>query len=120
MTNDLFFVRPARTIAYTDQGSGPLILMVPGLGDLKEEYPFLVPKLLAAGYRAATMDLRGHGNSSIGWTDYTNAALGGDVVALLEHLKVTSATVIGTSMGAGAAAWAEVVLTNFSRRSTLG
>jgi pimeloyl-ACP methyl ester carboxylesterase len=106
VTDDLFFTRPAGTIAYTDQGQGPLILMVPGLGDLKEEYRFLVPKLLAAGYRAITMDLRGHGASSVGWTDYTNAALGDDIVALLQHLKAAEATVIGTSMGAGAAAWA--------------
>jgi pimeloyl-ACP methyl ester carboxylesterase len=106
VTNDLLFTQSAGTIAYADQGRGPLVLMVPGLGDLKEEYRFLVPKLVAAGYRAVTMDLRGHGNSSVGWPDYSNAALGSDIVALLKYLRAPTATVIGTSMGAGAAAWA--------------
>jgi pimeloyl-ACP methyl ester carboxylesterase len=106
MSTDLFFTRPAGKIAYTDEGNGPLVIMVPGLGDLKEEYRFLAPKLVAAGYRAVMMDLRGQGNSSIGWSAYTNAAIGSDIVALLKYLKAGDATVIGTSMGAGAAAWA--------------
>jgi len=80
--------------------------MVPGLGDVKEEYRFLAPTLFAAGYRVVTMDIRGHGNSTVGWPDYTSAALGSDIVALVRHLDAGRATVIGTSMGAGAAAWA--------------
>jgi pimeloyl-ACP methyl ester carboxylesterase len=103
---DLFFTRPEGRIAFTDQGSGPLVVMVPGLGDVKEEYRFLAPKVAAAGYRAVTMDLRGLGKSSVGWPAYTNAALGGDIVAIIRYLAAGSATVIGTSMGAGAAVWA--------------
>jgi pimeloyl-ACP methyl ester carboxylesterase len=106
MTVDLFFTRPEGRLAFTDQGSGPLVVMVPGLGDLKEEYRFLAPKVVDAGYRVVTTDLRGLGNSSVGWPAYTNAALGSDIVALIRFLGVSSATVIGTSMGAGAAAWA--------------
>lgn len=93
-------------IAYSDAGSGPLIVMVPGLGDLKEEYRFLTPLLAEAGYRAVAMDLRGHGDSSAGrWRDYSSSATGSDIVALVRALG-GPATVIGTSMGAGAAAWA--------------
>ena len=106
MSVDLFFNRPEGRIAFTDQGTGPLVVMVPGLGDVKEEYRFLAPKVIAAGFRAVTMDLRGLGNSSVGWPAYTNAALGSDIVAFLRYLAAGSATVIGTSMGAGAAAWA--------------
>lgn len=98
--------RPGGRIAYTDEGSGPLVVMVPGLGDLKDEYRFLAPELTAAGYRVAAMDLRGHGRSSVNWPDYTSAALGSDIVALVEHLDAGPAAVIGTSMGAAAAAWA--------------
>jgi pimeloyl-ACP methyl ester carboxylesterase len=98
--------RPGGQIAYTDEGTGPLVVMVPGLGDLKEEYRFLAPDLTAAGYRVATIDLRGHGKTSVNWPDYTSAALGSDIVALVEHLDAGTATVVGTSMGAGAAAWA--------------
>jgi hypothetical protein len=31
------------TLAYDDQGAGPLVVMVPGLGDLRQEYRFLTP-----------------------------------------------------------------------------
>jgi pimeloyl-ACP methyl ester carboxylesterase len=105
-TSDLMLDRPEGRIAYTDAGSGPLVVMVPGLGDLKEEYRFLAPKVLAAGYRVVAMDIRGHGNSSVGWSDYSTAALGSDIVALVRYLDAGPATIIGTSMGAGAAAWA--------------
>ena len=104
--SDLILDRPEGRIAYTDAGSGPLVVMVPGLGDLKEEYRFLAPKVLAAGYRVVAMDIRGHGNSSVGWSDYSTAALGSDIVALVRYLDAGPATIIGTSMGAGAAAWA--------------
>ena len=103
---DLYLQRPDGRLAYSDIGSGPLVVMVPGLGDLKEEYRFLAPKLVAAGYRAVTLDIRGHGSSSTGWPDYTCAAQGSDILALVRQLRAGPATVIGTSMGAGAAAWA--------------
>jgi pimeloyl-ACP methyl ester carboxylesterase len=101
---DHFLDRPGGRIAYTDVGVGPLVVMIPGLGDLKEEYRFLAPELIAAGYRVVTMDLRGHGNSTVGWPDHTNAALGSDIVAMIRELDAGPAVVVGTSMGAGAAA----------------
>jgi pimeloyl-ACP methyl ester carboxylesterase len=96
---------PEGTIAYDDRGAGPLVVMVPGLGDLRQEYRFLAPPLLAAGYRVVTMDLRGHGGSSTGWPSYSTAAIGADVLALLRHLEGGPAILIGTSLGAGAVVW---------------
>ena len=101
-----FLDRPDGRIAYDDGGAGPLVVMVPGLGDLRQEYRFLAPLLAQAGYRAVTMDLRGHGESSTGWPSYRTAAVGGDIVALIEHLNAGPAAIVGTSMGAGAAVWA--------------
>ena len=98
--------RPEGTIAYDVAGDGPLVVLVPGLGDVRSEYRFLAPRLLAAGYRVSALDLRGHGESSTGWNDYSSAALGSDVLALVDALDAGPAVVIGTSMGAGAAAWA--------------
>lgn len=106
MGRTMFLERCEGRIGFTDEGRGPLVLMVPGIGDLKEEYRFLVPQLLAAQYRCVTVDLRGMGASSAVWPSYSNVAIGSDIVALLEHLVARDATVIGTSMGAGAAAWA--------------
>lgn len=106
-TTTRFLDRPSGRIAYDDQGVGPLVVMVPGLGDVRAEYRFLAAELVKAGYRAVAMDIRGHGESSVGWPAYDCAALGSDIVALVEHLDAGPATVIGTSMGAGAAVWAE-------------
>jgi alpha-beta hydrolase superfamily lysophospholipase len=61
--------RPDGVIAYDDQGEGLLVLCVPAGGDLRTEYRFLTPALVAAGYRVATMDLRGQGQSSASWPD---------------------------------------------------
>jgi len=52
------------TLAFDDQGEGPLVLCVPAGGDLRSEYRFLTPQLVAAGYRVVTMDIRGQGESS--------------------------------------------------------
>jgi pimeloyl-ACP methyl ester carboxylesterase len=98
-----FLDRPDGRIAYDDTGAGPLVIMVPGLGDLRGEYRFLAPRVAAAGFRVVTMDLRGHGESSTGWADYSTSAVGSDVAALVAHIGGGPAAVIGTSMGAGAA-----------------
>lgn len=103
----LFLTLPDGRIAYDDtRGAGPLVLCVPSLGDVRAEYRFLRPQLVAAGYRVVTMDVRGHGESSVTWPDYSAAAVGADVVALIRHLNAGPAVVIGTSMAAAAGVWA--------------
>jgi pimeloyl-ACP methyl ester carboxylesterase len=92
-------------IAYEVTGDGPLVVAAPGMGDLRSVYRFLTPVLLGAGYRVATIDLRGHGDSDTTFADYDDVAVGGDLLALVEHLG-GPATLIGNSMSAGAAAWA--------------
>jgi pimeloyl-ACP methyl ester carboxylesterase len=94
-------------IAYDVRGDGPLVVCVPGMGELRQAFRFLVPDLVAAGYRVATMDLRGHGDSSDGFDSYDDVAAGTDALALIRHLG-GPALVVGSSMGAGAAVWASV------------
>lgn len=102
-----FLTRPNGTIAYDDSGTGgPLVICVPSMGDVRQEYRFLAPQLAAAGFRVVTMDVRGHGESSVGWPDYSVAAIGSDIVALIRHLNAEQAYVIGASMAGGAAVWA--------------
>ena len=98
--------RPAGRLAYTDQGRGPLIVCVPGIGDLRQEYRFLAPSLVSSDFRVVALDLRGHGESSTGWGDLSAEAVGSDIVALIRHLDVERALLVGTSMAAGAAVWA--------------
>src|SRR5258708_7606126 len=69
-------------IAYDDSGSGgSIVVCVPGLGDLRQQYRFLAPRLESAGLRVVTMDLRGLGESSTDWPDYSAASVGADIVA---------------------------------------
>jgi pimeloyl-ACP methyl ester carboxylesterase len=86
-------------IAYEITGSGPLVVCIPGMGDLRSSYRHLVPLLVAAGYRVVTTDLRGHGDSDTTFTSYGNQETADDIEALLDHLG-SSAVVAGNSMGA--------------------
>ncbi len=97
----------AGDIAYEDSGgNGPLVICVPGMGDVRQQYRFLAPALTGAGYRVVIMDLRGMGESSVEWPDYSAAAVGSDIVALIAHLGARRAFIIGNSMAAAAAVWA--------------
>ena len=100
-----FLDRPDGRIAYDVVGDGPLVVCVPGMGDLRSVYRFLSPVLVAAGFRVATLDLRGHGDSDATFRAYDDVAAGRDILALVAELG-GPAIVIGNSMGAGAAAWA--------------
>jgi len=93
---------PGGRLAYSDVGSGPLVIAVPGMGDLRSSYRFLAPKLAAAGYRVISLDLRGHGDSSARWNDYSVSAVGADILALISALEAGSAHIIGNSFAAGA------------------
>jgi len=98
---------PGGRLAYDDTGGdGPLVVCVPGVGDVRALYRFLSPELVAAGHRVVTMDLRGHGDSSTDWPAYSPDAVGGDIVALLRHLDAGPAVVVGESLAAGSAIWA--------------
>ncbi len=97
--------RPGGRIAYDVTGSGPLVVASPGMGDIRSSYRFLVPHLVAAGYRVATVDLRGHGDSDTTFDDHGDVETGGDLLALVHHLG-GPAVLVGNSMSAGAAAWA--------------
>ncbi len=100
-----FLERGEGRIAYDVVGAGPLVVMLPGLGDLRQEYRFLVPLLVDAGYRVVTADLRGHGESSVDWSRYDTQVVGEDLLALIEELG-GPAFVVGNSFAAAAGVWA--------------
>jgi pimeloyl-ACP methyl ester carboxylesterase len=95
-------------IAYDVTGEGPLVVLSHGIGDRRQAYRFLAPKLAQAGYRVANADLRGHGESSMGWTSVTGKAaitrtdIAGDLLALIRHLG-GPAVIVGQSISGGAA-----------------
>ncbi|HZB96601.1 MAG TPA: alpha/beta fold hydrolase, partial [Herpetosiphonaceae bacterium] len=57
-------------IGYDVAGDGPLVVLVPGMGDLRAAYRYLAPVLREAGYGVACTDLRGHGESDATFTSY--------------------------------------------------
>jgi len=94
-------------VAFDDTGgTGPAILAIPGMGDLRSEYRHLRPALVQAGYRVITMDARGFGETTARWGDYSARAVGRDAVAVLQHLGAGPATILGNSFAAGSALWA--------------
>jgi pimeloyl-ACP methyl ester carboxylesterase len=98
-----FLKVPDGTLAYeTAGGTGPLLVLAHGTGDSRQAYRFLVPALVAAGYRVASLDLRGCGESSVTWPSATRTDIAGDIVALIEHLG-GPAIVLGHSISGGAA-----------------
>lgn len=94
--------RPEGDVAYEVSGRGPLIVCVPGMGDLRASYRFLSPQLVAAGFRVAVMDLRGHGDSGVTFSEYGDRPTAGDIEALIFELGAP-AILVGNSMAAGSA-----------------
>jgi pimeloyl-ACP methyl ester carboxylesterase len=89
-------------LAYEVTGDGPLVVLAHGIGDSRHSYRFVVPALVAAGYRVAAVDLRGCGDSSLGWDGYSRSDIAGDLVALVRHLG-GPAVIVGQSISGGAA-----------------
>src|SRR5271168_5188563 len=82
----------------------PLILLH-GLLLSQEMHRPLAEELAARGNRVITMDLLGHGHSDRPrdmWR-YSMATYGAQVIALMDHLKIEQAVVMGTSLGANVA-----------------
>src|SRR6516225_3801935 len=95
-------------IAYDVTGTGPLVVLSHGIGDRRQVYRFLAPQLAQAGYRVVSADLRGHGESSMGWKSVTGTEaitrtdIAGDLLALIRDLG-GPAVIVGHSISGGAA-----------------
>ena len=90
------------TIAYEVCGEGPLIVLSHGLGDSRAAYRSVIPALATAGYRVAAVDLRGCGESSTDWPQWSRTAIAGDLLAVIRHLG-GPAVLVGHSISGGAA-----------------
>ena len=89
-------------IACSDEGSGPLVVLSPGMGDLRSSYRYQVPALVEAGYRAVSVDLRGHGDSGTTFAAYGDESTSEDLVEVIKNFDAP-AVIVGSSMSAGAA-----------------
>ena len=96
-------------IAFLDEGAGEPIVLVHGFASnavVNWVNPGWVATLTKAGRRAIALDNRGHGASSKLYDPaaYDTSLMAGDVRALLDHLGLARADVMGYSMGARIAA----------------
>ena len=86
---------------YEDHGSGRPIILIHGWPLSGRSWENQVPALIDAGHRVITYDRRGFGWSSQPWDGYDYDTFAADLHALLEHLDVREATLVGFSMGGG-------------------
>ena len=91
------------TIFYTDEGSGPPVLLVHGWTCDSHDWQFQLPALLGAGYRVIAADLRGHGRSSVPASGYTPRGFAADLAGLLRERNAPPAVVAGHSLGGAVA-----------------
>ena len=66
--------------------NGPLVICVPGMGELRQSYRLLAPLLVEKGCRVVTLDIRGHGDSEATFSSYDDVALASDILALIDEL----------------------------------
>ncbi len=86
---------------YEDHGAGKPVVLVHGWPLSGRSWESQVPALISAGYRVITYDRRGFGWSSQPWNGYDYDTFAADLDALLQHLDVKGATLVGFSMGGG-------------------
>jgi non-heme chloroperoxidase len=88
-------------IHYEDHGAGQPVVLIHGYPLPGRAWDKQVPALLQAGYRVITYDRRGFGNSSQPAAGYDYDTFAADLHALLQHLDLREAVLVGHSMGTG-------------------
>ena len=76
-------------IAFAVTGTGPLVLCVPGMGEIRSSFRHVVPAAARAGFTVATMDLRGHGDSDPAFDSFDDDAAA-SVIAAAERPELVA------------------------------
>ncbi len=90
------------TLHYELIGSGEPVLLIHGLGSSSRDWEYQTAAL-APNYRIIAPDLRGHGRSQRPPGPYSMGGFANDLIALLDHLHIAQAHVVGLSLGGGIA-----------------
>jgi len=119
------FTHDGVEISFLDEGEGEPIVLVHGFASNKEVNwvaPGWVTTLTRAGRRVIALDDRGHGQSSKLYDPalYSTSLMAGDVRALLDHLGIARADVLGYSMGARITAFLALEHPDYVRSAILG
>lgn len=95
---DVFTAEDGAKLAYTDEGAGLPLLCLAGLTRNMDDFDYVAPHL--DGLRLIRMDYRGRGQSDrTGAATYTVPQEAKDALALLDHLGLEKAAILGTSRG---------------------
>jgi len=86
---------------YEDYGLGKPVVLIHGWPLSGRSWESQVSALRAAGYRVIIYDRRGFGDSSQPWDGYDYDTFAADLHALMTHLDLREATLVGFSMGGG-------------------
>jgi pimeloyl-ACP methyl ester carboxylesterase len=108
-----YFLSGAVRLAFIDEGVGPPVLLIHGFASRVPTNwiePGWVSLLTASGFRVVAFDNRGHGESDKLYdpAQYGARLMAEDARALLDHLGIARADVMGYSMGARIAAFLAV------------
>jgi len=91
-----------RPVTYAQAGSGPVLLLIHGMGGTLENWQAVIEPL-ARQHTVVAPDLPGHGASAPGAGDYSIGALAAGLRDLLVALGHERATLVGHSLGGGIA-----------------
>lgn len=89
-------------VAYLDEGSGEVVLLLHGIAGSSQTWRALIGPL-SRRYRVVAPDLLGHGNSTKPRSDYSLGALSVLVRDILDELGIDRASIVGHSLGGGIA-----------------
>lgn len=82
--------------------AAPPVLLYPGWACSVYVFRFLLPALAGMGYRAISVDIKGHGLSDkpLGWREYTREEMTSHVVEIFDALALDKPVIGGHSLGA--------------------
>jgi pimeloyl-ACP methyl ester carboxylesterase len=89
-------------VAYQDVGTGEAVLLIHGMAGSSETWRAVLPPL-SRKHRVVAPDLLGHGQSAKPRSDYSLGAFAVWLRDLLDKLGISSATIVGQSLGGGVA-----------------
>src|SRR3954462_9011659 len=87
------------TVHYQTKGAGRDVVLVHGITSCIAQWYVEVLPSLAPQYRVTAYYLRGHGLTDATPSGYTSEGLALDLLALLDHLGIESASIVGHSFG---------------------
>ena len=85
-------------ISYTERGRGEAVVLIMGLGAVKESWFMNIP-FLSKHFRVVALNSRGVGKSKRLGEAYTMRRMAEDTVGLLDALNIERAHIVGVSLG---------------------